>query len=82
MNSDETEVRDHVKSLISKILAIPPSEIKDDRILSEYGLNSIDMIDVVVALQAKYQVQFDPDSMKDVTCRLLSANVLSSQRVT
>ena len=78
IRSEAGEVRGYVRELISKVLGLPPAEIDAAELLSNYGVNSIDLIDVAVKLEAKYSIQFNPDTMKDLTCRTLSENVLTS----
>lgn len=81
MQSESGKIHGRVKDAVSKLIAVPAAEIDDGQLLSEYGMNSIDLIDLVAALEAEFGVEFDPDEMRDVTCRTLSANVLASLRV-
>lgn len=78
MNSSVIEaVESDVKSLVSKLVTVPVAEIDGRELLSTYGLNSIDMIDLVAELETKYGNQFDPSAMKDVTCSSLAQSVAS-----
>lgn len=78
METQATEVLDHIKGVISKILSLPPDQIDDAQLLTEYGLNSIDLIDLVASLETEYGILFDPATMENITCRSLSTNVISS----
>jgi acyl carrier protein len=80
METQATEVLDHIKGVISKILSLPPNRIDDAQPLTDYGLNSIDLIDLVASLETEYGIQFDPATMENITCRSLSTNVISSLR--
>lgn len=72
-----SEVRDHVLGLIAEVLCMDAGEIDDGVLLSEYGINSIDMIDVVVKVEEKYKIRLDPDKMRNLTARRLIDNVES-----
>jgi acyl carrier protein len=81
MQSEAVKIHGRVKEAVSRLIAVPAADIDDARLLSEYGMNSIDLIDLVAALETEFGVAFDPDGMEDVTCRTLVANVLASLRV-
>ncbi|HEV7372761.1 MAG TPA: MFS transporter [Arenibaculum sp.] len=81
MQSEAAKIHRRIKDAVSRLIAVPAVEIDDGQLLSEYGMNSIDLIDLVAALEAEYGIEFDPTTMTDVTCRSLSANVLASLRV-
>jgi acyl carrier protein len=72
------EVRRHVRQVIAEILSIQPTEVDETELLSSYGVTSVELIDVAVKLEAKYDIQLDPAAMKDLTCFSLSENVLAS----
>ncbi len=74
----DVEVRTYVKELIAGVLGLAPNTIGDGELLADRGVNSIDLIDIVVKLESRYQVRFDPEKMKDLTCRSLSDNVIAS----
>jgi acyl carrier protein len=80
MRPESTEVHGYVRELIAKVLSVPPSKIDEAELLSNYGVNSVDLIDVVVGLESKYGIRFDPKAMKNLTCRSLSENVRASLR--
>jgi acyl carrier protein len=70
-----SEVRDHVLGLIAEVLCMDAGEIDEGALLSDYGLNSIDMIDVVVKIEEKYKIRLDPNKMRGLTGRRLIDNV-------
>lgn len=74
----DAEVRARVKALISDALGMAPAEIDDEEFLSSYGINSVELIDVIVKLESEYGVRFQPEAMKDLTCRSLAAYVVAS----
>jgi acyl carrier protein len=65
----------HVKEVMAKILCMEPVEIDEATSLSEYGLTSVDLIDAVVTLEARYDIQFDPSLMDKLSCRSLAENI-------
>jgi acyl carrier protein len=75
---ENAEVHRYVRELISRVACIPSSDIDEAEFLSSYGVNSVDLIDVIVKLESRYGAQFDPETMKGLTCRSLSENVLAS----
>jgi acyl carrier protein len=74
------EVRTYVRELIARVLGVAPDAIDDGELLAVLGVNSVDLIDVVVKLESKYEARFDPEKMKNLTCRSLSDNVMASVR--
>ncbi len=70
-------IESHIKVLVSKLVTVPVAEIDESELLRNYGMNSIDMIDLVAALETKYGNQFDPTSLADVTCNSLASSVVS-----
>lgn len=74
----EAEVSAYVKNLVAGVLGMAPAEIDDTELLSSYGINSVDLIDIVVKLESEYGAQFQPEAMRDLTCRSLAENVLAS----
>jgi acyl carrier protein len=72
------EIRHHVRQVIAELLSIQPVELDETELLSNYGVTSVELIDVAVKLEAKYDIQLDPAAMKDLTCCSLSENVLAS----
>jgi acyl carrier protein len=80
MQHEAPEITDGIKESVSKLLNVPATDIEDGRLLSDYGLNSIDLIDLVAGLETQYGVQFDPETMKDITSLSLAANVAALLR--
>lgn len=75
---DDAEVRRYVRQLVADVLGIAPGEIDEAELLASYGINSVDLIDIVVKLESRYRAQFQPEAMRDLTCRSLADNVLAS----
>lgn len=73
------DVCGQIKGIVSQVLCTDQSEIEETALLLSYGLNSVDLIDVVVKLEERFQVRFDPSTMKDLTCRSLADNVEALQ---
>lgn len=69
------EMNAYVKEIIAQILSIDETEIDEAQPLLNYGLNSIDLIDIIVKLEAKFKVRFDPETMKNLTVLSLVNNI-------
>jgi acyl carrier protein len=50
------EVADEVKNVIAKELKLPVGELSDDRLLADLGAESLDVIEIVFALEEKFNV--------------------------
>lgn len=74
---EDGEVSAFIRTLVSQVLCVTPDEIDDAELLSNCGVNSVDLIDIVVALETKYKVQFDPKTMNNLTCRSLVESILA-----
>ncbi|MFL6624808.1 MAG: acyl carrier protein [Sulfurifustaceae bacterium] len=75
---EDAEVRGYIKQLVADVLSVAPAEIDETELLTTYGINSVDLIDIVVKLESKYRAQFQPEAMRDLTCRALADNVIAS----
>ena len=72
------EISAHVKEIIAGMLCMEVDEIDEAKLLSDYGLNSVDFIDIVVKLEARYKVEFDPAAMNSLSCQSLTQNIETS----
>ena len=50
------EVANEVKNVIAKELKLPVEELGDDRLLTDLGAESLDVIEIVFALEEKFNV--------------------------
>jgi acyl carrier protein len=69
------EISAYVKEFVAEMLCIKVEEIDEAQLLSDYGLNSVDFIDIVVKLETRYQLAFDPATMKSLSCQSLVQNI-------
>jgi acyl carrier protein len=74
------DVRSGVRSLVSEILCMEVGEIDDRQLLSECGMTSLDLIDVVVKLEKRFSIQFDPATMSNLSVNVLVKNIESLLR--
>lgn len=72
-----SEVRDHVRELLANILSVTPDKIDEMEFLSHYGVTSVELIDIVVKLEARFHISFAPITMKGLTCHSLSENIIA-----
>ncbi|MFC5473505.1 acyl carrier protein [Paraherbaspirillum soli] len=71
----KNEVLHAVKEIVADILMMKTDEIGDTALLADVGLSSVELIDVVVKLQMRYQIEFDPATMSNLSCSTLADNV-------
>ena len=67
-----------IKTLLSELLACPVEDIADDRALEELGLDSLQFVSAIVAIEEKYNIEILdsdllPQNFKDVSsiCKTL-----------
>ncbi len=71
----DNAVNGYVKSLVSSVLCTQENDIADGEALANYGLTSIDLVEIIVKLEAEFKISFDPKKMQDVSCRTLVENI-------
>lgn len=74
---DNSEVRGHVRELVANILSETPDNIDEMEFLSDYGVTSVELIDIVVKLEGRFRIRFAPQTMKGLTCHSLSENIIA-----
>jgi acyl carrier protein len=72
---ESNQVQGDVKRLVAEILHLEESEISDVELLANYGLTSIEFLDILAKLERKFNVPFEPEQMNELTCRRLAENV-------
>jgi acyl carrier protein len=50
------EVADQVKNVMAKELKLPVEELTDDRLLADVGAESLDVIEIIFALEEKFNI--------------------------
>ncbi|NRR32704.1 acyl carrier protein [Oxalobacteraceae bacterium] len=71
----------YLTDTVAEMLGMPAAEIDAATLLTAYGLNSVDFIDIVVQLETRYSVQFDPAALKDLSVATLAALVAEQSAV-
>lgn len=71
----DVDVSAVVVGLFCEILGVEPSSIDEKELLASYGVNSVDLIDVVVKLETRFGIQFDPEKMTDLSCSKFTENI-------
>jgi acyl carrier protein len=69
------EIGNQVREIIADMLSMKAGDIDETKLLTDYGLNSVDFIDIVVKLESMYKVEFDPATMGGLSCRSLAQNI-------
>lgn len=68
-------MRQDVRALVGEIvnLAVPLTELDDESNLFEAGMSSLEVVTLVVALERRYALQFDQESMRIDTFRSIAS---------
>lgn len=68
-------MRQDVRSLLGEIahLAVPLTELDDEANLFEAGMSSLEVVTLVVALERRFDFQFDQDAMQIDTFRSIAS---------
>ena len=73
----QADIGAQVRGMVAQVLCLEDGEIDNDTPLGDYGLTSIDLLDVVAKLEARYQIRFEPSTMTNLTAGSLGRNVES-----
>ena len=61
----ETSVSDEVRKIIADTLEIDVKEVKEEsNLIADLGMESLDLVDLVVAFEEKYKVTIDDKDVK------------------
>ncbi|MEQ8967433.1 MAG: acyl carrier protein [Azospirillaceae bacterium] len=72
-------IRAALAERVAGVLTIPVEELDESLVLvDDYGLTSVDLIDLVAGLQARYGIAFDPATLKAISCRSLADAVIAA----
>lgn len=69
------DIRDQVQEIVCALLNLENTRLDDEVLLTDYGLTSIDLLDVVTRLETHFRVQFDPAAMAQLSVGSLARNV-------
>lgn len=67
-----------IKEIIVDVLDIdtPPEKLEDENLIENYGLNSVDALEILMHIEKKFSIEIDED---DLTSELVnSTNQLAS----
>ena len=59
-------IRDELIELVKENLDINVDEIDFDKEISEYDIDSIDMLDFIMAIEDKYDIEFSDDELDEI----------------
>lgn len=58
---------DKIKSIVSEVLDIDENEVKEDTaFIEDLGADSLDLFQIITALETEFDVEFDIDKAKDI----------------
>lgn len=59
-----TEVREVIRELVAEVAGCPPAEIGDDARLDDLGIDSLLIVEVVVAIDRRFGVSVPPSEFR------------------
>ncbi|WP_236785256.1 acyl carrier protein [Anaerococcus ihuae] len=59
-------IRDELIELVKENLDINVDEIDFEKEISEYDIDSIDMLDFIMAIEDKYDIEFSDDELDEI----------------
>ncbi|WP_461216660.1 phosphopantetheine-binding protein [Lactococcus cremoris] len=57
------EILKPIKEIIAKVSPLSASEIKDDDKLSSIGVDSLSIVEIIVGLEEKFNIEFDDSEL-------------------
>ncbi|EEB36957.1 acyl carrier protein [Anaerococcus hydrogenalis] len=59
-------IRDELLELVRENLDIDVDEVDFDKAISDYDIDSIDMLDFIMAIEDKYDIEFSDDELDEI----------------
>ncbi|MDU2201878.1 MAG: phosphopantetheine-binding protein [Anaerococcus hydrogenalis] len=59
-------IRDELIELVKENLDIDVEEVDFDKAISDYDIDSIDMLDFIMAIEDKYDIEFSDDELDEI----------------
>ena len=59
-------IRDELVELVKENLDIDVEEVDFDKEISDCGIDSIDMLDFIMAIEDKYDIEFSDDELDEI----------------
>jgi acyl carrier protein len=56
-------IEKEIARIISRAAMIPEAEVRPDSKLSELGVNSLDQVECVIAVEEAFQIEVDPQAL-------------------
>lgn len=66
MSWSEAEARSIVRTEVATVLAVEPHRVDDAAPLVEHGLDSLQAMDVVLAVEERFRIEIDETEMADI----------------
>lgn len=76
----ENEIKEKIRTIIAEHLGRQSSELQDDTMLTEFGVESLDAIEIVFAIEEEFGIDIpynanDPDTFNMATLKDVSQSV-------
>jgi acyl carrier protein len=76
----DNEIKEKIRTIIAQHLGRQSSELLDDTMLTEFGLESLDAIEIVFAIEEEFGIEIpynanDPDTFNMATLKDVSHSV-------
>lgn len=59
-------IREELIELVKENLDIDVEEVDFDKAISDYDIDSIDMLDFIMAIEDKYDIEFSDDELDEI----------------
>ena len=73
---EEQAVLKRVIEVVADMAQIDAEKLQEREPLKSYGIQSVDLLSVIVTLEDEYAIKFDPTGLKELTCRSLAEGVI------
>ena len=72
-------IRDELVELVKENLDIDVEEVDFDKEISDYDIDSIDMLDFIMAIEDKYDIEFSDDELDEIEKFSDAASLIESK---
>ncbi len=78
VETSSPEIVADLRQLAAKIIQTDPDTMEADQPLKEYGITSIELIDLIRRIENQYAITFQPDAFQEITISALAENVIQA----
>jgi acyl carrier protein len=68
-HAPQDQIATQIRAMISKLLQVEPTAIDPEQLLTASGMTSIELIDLITRIEARYGIEFPAAAAKNLTAR-------------